>query len=228
MSHPNIILLKAVCKEMGDLVEKVVFVGGATTTLYISDKTHVSHARSTEDIDMIINAKRAEYHAIEEKLRQIGFRNVKEVICRYQKGNMIIDLMPIDPQVLGFSNRWYKVGFENAQTVQLEGIEIKMLRFSDFLATKLEAFRNRGKGDFFGSKDFEDIITVLAGRPGFLGELLKEKGEQVDFVREQFRLLLSDSSFRQAIGGHIPQNSKNGEQVIGRILLDLKDLVGGN
>jgi predicted nucleotidyltransferase len=226
MTHPNIVLLKAVCHEIGDLLEKVVFVGGATTTLYLSDKKHVRHARSTEDVDMIINVKRTEYQVVEEKLRKIGFRNVKEVICRYQKGELVVDLMPIDSTVLGFSNRWYKVGFENAQTMQLDDLQIKMLRFPDFLATKLEAFIGRGNRDFFGSKDFEDIVTVLVGRPGFLGELLKEKGEQMDFIREQLKSLMQDPSFRQAVVGHVPQNSNDVEQLVKRVLLDLKELVG--
>jgi len=42
-----------------------------------------------------------------------------------------------------------------------------------FLATKLEAFDGRGKGDYLSSHDIEDIVAVLDGRPEILDELLK-------------------------------------------------------
>jgi hypothetical protein len=39
------------------------------------------------------------------------------------------------------------------------------------LATKLEAFRGRGDGDFAGSTDIEDIILIIDGRPSVLEEV---------------------------------------------------------
>ncbi len=224
MLHPNINQLKAVCEELGDILDKVVFVGGATTTLYLTDKTQIPYVRGTEDVDMIIDLKRSEYHKAEEKLRKLGFRNVEDVICRYQKGNLVIDLMPIDPEILGFSNRWYKVGYDNAEEMVIDGLKLRVLSFPNFLATKLEAFNQRGKQDFLASKDMEDIVTVLAGRPGFLGELLKETGAQIDFIRGEFKNLLVHSDFRQSIICHVPPTQFR-EQQSQKIFSDLRELV---
>jgi hypothetical protein len=53
MSHiHNVSRIKAVHKALGDLRDKVVFVGGATVSLYI-DRT-ASEVRPTEDVDLLV------------------------------------------------------------------------------------------------------------------------------------------------------------------------------
>jgi len=37
-----------------------------------------------------------------------------------------------------------------------------------FIATKLEAFHDRGGGDFLVSHDLEDVVTVIDGRPALI------------------------------------------------------------
>ena len=39
-----------------------------------------------------------------------------------------------------------------------------------FLATKLEAFRGRGQGDFLFSHDLEDLMAVVDGRAALVEE----------------------------------------------------------
>ncbi len=41
---------------------------------------------------------------------------------------------------------------------------IKSVTAPYFLATKFEAFKTRGNNDLLASHDYEDIITVIAGR----------------------------------------------------------------
>jgi predicted nucleotidyltransferase len=74
--------------------------------------------------------------------------------------------MPLDQKILGFSNRWYRAAMESSVTVRLwDDLEIRIVRGPFFIATKLGAFQGRGKGDFFGSHDLEDLISVVDGRP---------------------------------------------------------------
>ena len=40
-----------------------------------------------------------------------------------------------------------------------------------FLATKVDAFLNRGEGDYYGSHDLEDLIVVVDGRPEIVDEV---------------------------------------------------------
>ena len=54
------------------------------------------------------------------------------------------------------------------------GPEIRIVTAPYFLATKLEAFKGRGKGDFLGSHDLEDFVSVVDGREALLLEIREE------------------------------------------------------
>jgi hypothetical protein len=40
-----------------------------------------------------------------------------------------------------------------------------------FIGTKWEAFRGHGVGDFYASRDLEDIVAVVDGRASLLAEI---------------------------------------------------------
>jgi hypothetical protein len=106
--HTNLVRLRAVASALAELNEKVVFVGGATVSLYATDSA-AAESRPTDDIDVVVEvATYGEFSSqIEERLRQLGFMNDHEstVICRYKIHGLIVDIMPTNPEVLGFSNR---------------------------------------------------------------------------------------------------------------------------
>lgn len=80
--------------------------------------------------------------------------------------------MPVNEEVLGFSNKWYVEAIESAERFTLpSGTRIKLITPEYFLATKFEAFIGRGKGDYIASKDLEDIVFVLEHRSQFILEL---------------------------------------------------------
>lgn len=85
----------------------------------------------------------AQWMQLQETLTKKGFTvsGEDEVICRMRLGNLKVDFMPDDPDILGFSNRWYKEGIYTAITYALpSGRVIKHLTPPLFLATKLEAY----------------------------------------------------------------------------------------
>lgn len=83
-----------------------------------------------------------------------------------------LDLMPSQPGVLSFHNRWYPLAVSTASHMTLpSGRSIKLIAAAVFIATKLEAFKGRGNSDFLASHDLEDIVTVVDGRPELLDEL---------------------------------------------------------
>lgn len=45
---------------------------------------------------------------------------------------------------------------------------------ADAIATKIEAFKGRGRGDFFASHDLEDLIFVMDGRSTIVEEVQTE------------------------------------------------------
>ena len=65
----NIRMIIHVAKRLGVLRDKVVFVGGCATGLFITDPA-MPEVRATQDVDVIVEvASRVEYYRIEEELR---------------------------------------------------------------------------------------------------------------------------------------------------------------
>ncbi|MCW3122606.1 MAG: hypothetical protein JWQ38_2098 [Flavipsychrobacter sp.] len=203
--HTNIVRIKSVANLLGDLRDKVVFVGGATLSLYTTRKTF--EVRPTDDVDVIIEilnyAQRAE---LEDKLRKLGFVNdvTSGVICRWQIEKIIVDIMPTDDPSIGFSNKWYPQGFSNAiDHIIDDRCTVKILDSPYFIATKLEAFKSRGKSDGRTSHDFEDIIYVLENRQEIWQEIASAQGEVHAYLLAEFRNLLANSNIPEWIGCHV-------------------------
>ncbi len=109
-----------------------------------------------------------------------------------------------DPVLLGFSIKWYEPAMATAKTVELpSGKRIRMVLASNFLATKLEAFDGRGKGDYRSSPDIEDIVAVLDGRPEIVDEIKGAKGNLQKYLAERFSVLLKTQEFVEALAGHL-------------------------
>jgi hypothetical protein len=84
------------------------------------------------------------------------------------------------------------------------GQSIRLIAPPVFLATKLEAFRGRGGGDFLASHDLEDIAVVIDGRPQLVDEVRASGPELSAYLAEEFRLLLRNDAFLEALPGHLP------------------------
>jgi hypothetical protein len=90
------------------LLDDVVFVGGAAVPLLLSDPAALP-ARVTADVDIVVDVVgRARFYDIEARLREAGHApDPTGPICRWGVAGVPVDLMPTDPSILGFSNRWY-------------------------------------------------------------------------------------------------------------------------
>lgn len=207
--HTNKVRIKAVSNALGVLKEKVVFVGGATISLY--PDRQVFEVRPTDDVDVIIEIlnyhNRAELEAL---LRSIGFSHDIEsgVICRYRIQGIIVDIMPTNDPSIGFSNKWYSEGFTQAINYEIdERCTVKILSAPYFIATKLEAFKDRGKGYGITSTDFEDIVYVLENRQG-IWEEMNNAGEDIKaYLRSEFLNLLNNPDIFEWIDGHVERGS---------------------
>ena len=111
----------AVANALGDdLRGRLVFVGGCTTALFITDEITLEGVRATDDVDLIVDlVGRAQWAQLQEQLRQKGFAESPEddVICRMRLGDLKVDFMPDDKSILGFSNRWYAKGIERQSII---------------------------------------------------------------------------------------------------------------
>lgn len=166
-ADPNIQRVELVANALGDLRAELVLVGGCAASLLINAPT-APPPRVTYDVDLIAEVTALHnYHALEEQFLLLGFRrdmSPDAPICRWRLGEVAVDLMPTDGAVLGFSNRWYPLAAASATRLALpSGNEINLISTPAFLATKFEAFQNRGRGDLLMSHDLEDIINVVEG-----------------------------------------------------------------
>lgn len=193
-------MLKEVAQAIGpDLRERCVFVGGCTTALFITDPVTLEDVRATDDVDLAINLSGyGEWVQLLEYLRERGFSEHHEdqVICRMRLGDLKVDFMPDDGKILGFSNRWYPQGIKTALTYPLsDTLMIKHLRPEVFIATELDAFLGRGENDLLMSRDVEDILLVVDGRPELVSEIKQAEHDVKSFIVEQFEVLQQHDGF---------------------------------
>ena len=212
MANPNLALLIGLAQAMGPLCDRVVFVGGCATGLLLSDAA-LMNVRATEDVDAIVEvASLARYHALAEELMQRGFKQTmadNTPPFRWFWQSMQLDLVPLDEKVLGFANRWYRAGFEAAEQTTLEpGLTLRHLSAPYFLATKFEAFNDRGNNDVYASHDLEDILTVIEGRAELAEEMASAPAELRHQVASCVAKLLHNSDFNNALGGLLSQPNR--------------------
>ncbi len=212
---------------LGDLAQEVVFTGGASVGLLITDPA-VPAVRPTLDIDVIVEvASLAEYYRLQERLRAKGFTESMEdeVICRWRHGSIILDVMPTDERILGFANRWYAEAVRNARKMTISGVNLQLATSPYFLGTKLEAFRGRGKQDFMSSHDMEDIVAVLDGRPEIVADIRQAKSDIRAYLVAELGRLLANRDFLDALPGHLPGDSAS-QQRVPIILERVRRIVG--
>lgn len=206
-----------VARALGeDLLKEVAFLGGCTTGFLISDTVTKEGVRYTEDVDLIVNViGYAGWTAFQKKLLARGFSmNIgDEVICRMRLGEMKVDFMPDDKDVLGFTNRWYKQALAKAQNYRLANdLIVRLVTAPYFVATKFEAYQGRGKEDLLASHDIEDILSIVDGRADIVEEVRESPKEVRNYLAIEFGRLLEHELIEYAVQGSV--RSDNGRAAL--------------
>ena len=170
-------LLETAASALGPLAEEVGFLGGATIELWITDPG-AQAPRPTEDVDVIVEiGSYGQYAAV----------------------------MPTSEEILGFSNRWYSSALAAVEERDLpSGATIRAVPPVHLLATKIEAFQGRGRGDFVASHDFEDIVLLINGRPELVAEIHAARTtwpEMMTFIVQAVREMREDAYFSTGVHG---------------------------
>lgn len=206
---PNRLLLEAVARRIAPLLGEVVFVGGHMAELLITNPAAV-RPRTTDDVDVVVRvATLTKLHEFEERLQALAMRrDTREgaPLCRWRTPEeYVLDVIPTDEDVLGFSNPWYEIAVDTAILYALDdGLAIRGVTGPVFLATKWEAFRGRGEDDYLGSHDVEDIITVVAGRPSLAEEIAAAPADVRRWVASETAAMLASGDGEYAIAGALP------------------------
>lgn len=200
----NIAVVAEIAKALSEIKETMVFVGGAVVSLYTDDPS-ADEIRPTQDIDMTLNIVNL-YHwqEVQERLGELGFYPdpFGHAICSYKYKDIPVDIMATESGPMGPSNSWYKIGFENLWTAKALEQEIKILSAPCYLATKFEAFNNRGT-DYRTSHDIEDIIYVLDNRIHIVEEIVNEDERIKAFIKQQLKSIVDKQLLPEVLMAHI-------------------------
>jgi len=200
----NLRVVEIVAKALEEINDEVIYVGGAIIGLYATEDG-ADQPRPTTDIDITVQI--STYSQMDELRERLANKKIYPApeetnMYRYTYEDVFIDVIPIDDTPLGPTNRWFKPGFEQAYPVTIGNKEIRLLPVSLFLATKWEAYMNRGD-DPRTSHDFEDIIYVFDNNLNLLEDVSRAEKDVQDFLKEMSKEILSDSSVNEIIECHL-------------------------
>jgi hypothetical protein len=206
MADPNRALFESVLDLLRPLLEELVFVGGCATGLLVSDPA-AGGIRPTKDVDAIVDVTSyTKYEALSERLRTLGLTEDSTEgapLCRWRYQDLTVDVMPIDDEILGFSNRWYPQAIASAERRSIEATDFRLVTPVYFVATKLEAFHGRGTDDLAISHDLEDIITLVDGRPELIAEIAAADAAVREYIASEVQTLLDRQDFVDALHGFL-------------------------
>ena len=221
------LMLQRVAAALGpELLEQVAFVGGCTTGLLITDPVSREAVRYTDDVDLIVHVVGpGNWYRLQQDLAGRGFRTSPEddVICRTRLRDgggpdLIVDFMPDDAAILGFSNRWYADALrEAADHVLPGGTVIRVVSPAHFLGTKLEAYRGRGGNDPLASRDVEDILNVVDGRDSLADEVAAAAAPLRADIATGIAGLLRHRDFDYAVQAAARNNRQREELIFRRL-----------
>jgi hypothetical protein len=208
-NSPNRDRLLRTARLLRPLLGELVFVGGQVTELLVTDPL-VVRMRPTDDVDVVVPVTtRRAYHDVQMRLIALGFapdQRVDAPICRMRTvDDLVLDVMPLDEEILGFSNRWYPYALESATEIALEqGLVVRIASSAAFLATKWVAFASRGAADPMSSHDLEDLITVVAGRAEIAADVRNAPLAVRQFIRHEVAAFLDAPWAAGILEGNLP------------------------
>lgn len=202
-------LLIRVARKIRPLLDELVFVGGAVVELYFTSPAS-PRVRPTADADAICQVTGyARYDRLGERLRTLGFSQRSDAAdppYRWRSSGDVLDLMPTDPQVLGFTNRWYERAIKTATPYELErGLFILLAPPPVFLATKLAAHESRGRHDPLTSVDLEDAVALLANRPELVAEIAEADPSLRDWISDRVSTFFRAGARRELVASFLPE-----------------------
>lgn len=207
--------------------KSLVFIGGAVVELLL-DENYPIAPRISKDVDTIVEISSIlGFYNLEEELRNLGFKNdsTSAIRCRWLIKNdsnldddIILDVVSTNPEISGFSNKWLLESVKTSKVSPLKNLNIKLITAPYFIATKLEAFKDRGNNDYLGSHDMEDIITVLDGKKSLFSDILDQDFALKKYYKNEFTILKDNNDFLTALPGHLAPYSNIASQRSDRII----------
>lgn len=217
-----------VAKALRELNNEVVFVGGAMVAMYIDDPA-AEDIRPTKDLDLTFQITTpGKLEELREKLIAKGFIQTHEdnVICRFRFDDLMVDVM--STQAVGWapSNRWFMPGFQKSFSLEVEDVSIRLMPLPYFLASKMEAFFDRGIQDLYASHDLEDILYIFNYTTNLVEQILAADDEVIAYLKGRAERMMSDTKIREVMPAHLFYETVDERLEI--ILKKMKGIVSGD
>lgn len=199
----NRLATRKIAQALGELNEQVIYVGGAVVSLYIDDPS-ADDVRPTKDVDISLEiASIGDLEALRESLVQKGFYQSAEdnVLCRFRYEDIKVDVMGTEPMGWAPANRWFAPGFKHRVPIHLDDMTIHILPLPYYMASKLEAFYDRGILDPRTSHDFEDIVYLFNYTSDLRVQIQTADDELKQYLIDRFADIIADPVKQEAILG---------------------------
>ncbi len=229
--HPSLDRIARVAEALGDLRDRVVFIGGAIAPL-LQSHPPFPRARPTKDVDAVTaTTSYSDLEALDRALRAREFRTPAapaiadnaegrpqtHVHKWVAPGGIEFDLVPSGAHFGGSGSAWDQHAITLSETLEIRaGLPIKHANAPSFLAMKWAAHHDRGKDDPINSADLEDILALIASRPTIVDELQHSPPELCQFVRDNTAGFLGDRDAGDLLAAHL-NNATAPRAVIGRV-----------
>ena len=181
------------------------FLGGSVLSLLVTNPD-VDAIRVTKDVDVMMNIRtRREFHKADKMLERLGFRHDTREdapICRWIYDDVTVDVLPTTEDVLGWNSKWFAEALAESALITVGRRKVRVVTAPYFVALKLEAFEDRGAGDFVTSADFEDVICLFNGRDSIVDEIAACGRIRAGLARK-FAGYLDSSGLEDAVEGFV-------------------------
>jgi hypothetical protein len=199
---PNIEALEIAAAYLNPLLGDLVLFGGCAVGLLITDRARPP-VRATIDVDMLADvATTGAHYQLEGRLRELGFTSSMDMICRWKKDRLVVDVIPDNSAIFAHASEWIGPAIRASVNTRLPSSTlIRHVSAPYMLAFKLSAFHDRGGGDYI-HHDIEDIVNLIDGRPEIVEEVGNSDPRLREYLREELDDLLGRSDFLDAVPGH--------------------------
>lgn len=199
-----ILRIRRVATELGDVRERLVFIGGTVLPLLVEVESRFSSPRITKDVDAVAGTARyTEKHRLEQAMRQARFRDEPGGhMGRWRSpSGEIFDLSFAGDHAGATGSPVDALGIQSAVTLVGEP-PVRHLSAPGFFLMKTAAFFDRGQAAPFESKDLADLAVLLAGRPQLPREISESAGDGWSLGSEFAQRLLAVTDLAGALRTH--------------------------
>ena len=229
-AHPGFKRLVLVAEALGDLRQRIVFIGGALAPLLHTDPPFRG-ARITSDVDAIIaTVSYVEAQRVRDEMVRLGFRSdladPRHLHRWVGAAGVPFDLVPAGEHLGAASGPTGRLAVDtSASTTLTTGLTIRHASAPGFLALKWAAYHDRGRQDPLYSDDLLDILALLASRPTLVEEVAAAPIELRTYVAEQSKAFLADPNAEDLLAAHL-KNAQDPAATIAAVRAMLERLSG--